>query len=142
MTILPLGVIIQILYRHCLERGEGLIVVKFNHEVTNVGHNDKLAYVNVNIKGEGRIEKARLAADYVVGCDGASSAVRRSLFGRDWPGQTLPYRFFVQNVYYDGFQKHNWDGGNYMFDNDHWGLIAREGKVVYGASLTEIQLLA
>ncbi|EXL96315.1 hypothetical protein NOF04DRAFT_9605 [Fusarium oxysporum II5] len=150
MTILPLGEIIQILYRHCLERGEGLIDVKFKHEVTNVGQDDKSAYVDVNIIGEGGVEKARLTADYVVGCDGASSAVRRSLFGRDWPGQTLPYRFVVQNVYYDGFQKHNWDGGNYMVDNDHWGLIARRGKgglwrVTYGdpvIGLTDEEYLA
>ncbi|KAF5596623.1 3-(3-hydroxyphenyl)propionate 2-hydroxylase [Fusarium subglutinans] len=118
MTILPLGEIIQILYRHCLERGEGLIDVKFNHEVTNVGQDDGSAYVDVSIKGEGGTEKTRLTADYVVGCDGASSA-----------------------VYYDGFQKHNWDGGNYMVDNDHWGLIARRGKgglwrVTYGDPVT------
>jgi 2-polyprenyl-6-methoxyphenol hydroxylase-like FAD-dependent oxidoreductase len=98
MTILPLGEIIQILYRHCLGKGQGLIDVKFNHEVINVGQDDKSAYVDVNVKGEGKTEKARLTADYVVGCDGASSAVRRSLFGRNWPGQTLPYRFVVQNV--------------------------------------------
>ncbi|KAF4493295.1 3-(3-Hydroxyphenyl)propionate 2-hydroxylase [Fusarium agapanthi] len=118
MTILPLGEIIQILYRHCLERGEGLIDVKFNHEVTNVGQDDNSAYVDVSIKGEGGTEKIRLTADYVVGCDGASSA-----------------------VYYDGFRKHNWDGGNYMVDNDHWGLIARRGKgglwrVTYGDPVT------
>lgn len=98
MTILPLGEIIQILYQHCVEKGQGLIDVKFNHEVTNVGQDDKSAYVDVNIKDEGKKEKVRLIADYIVGCDGASSAVRRSLFGRDWPGHTLPYRFVVQNV--------------------------------------------
>ncbi|KAJ9418030.1 hypothetical protein QL093DRAFT_2041214 [Fusarium oxysporum] len=150
MTILPLGEIIQILYQHCVEKGQGLIDVKFNHEVTNVGQDDKSAYVDVNIKDEGKKEKVRLTADYIVGCDGASSAVRRSLFGRDWPGHTLPYRFVVQNVYYDGFQKHNWDGGNYMVDNDHWGLIARRGKgglwrVTYGdpvGGLTDEEYLA
>ncbi|WJG36095.1 uncharacterized protein FOBCDRAFT_322576 [Fusarium oxysporum Fo47] len=150
MTILPLGEIIQILYQHCVEKGQGLIDVKFNHEVTNVGQDDKSAYVDVNIKDEGKKEKVRLTADYIVGCDGASSAVRRSLFGRDWPGHTLPYRFVVQNVYYDGFQKHNWDGGNYMVDNDHWGLIARRGKgglwrVTYGdpvRGLTDEEYLA
>ncbi|KAG5807861.1 hypothetical protein H9Q74_007657 [Fusarium xylarioides] len=105
MTILPLGEIIQILYQHCLERGKGLIDIKFNHEVINVSQDDNSAYVDANVKGEEGTEKARFTADYVVGCDGASSA-----------------------VYYDGFQEHNWDGGNYMVDNDHWGLIARRGK--------------
>ncbi|ENH75852.1 3-(3-hydroxy-phenyl)propionate/3-hydroxycinnamic acid hydroxylase [Fusarium oxysporum f. sp. cubense race 1] len=136
---LPVSSVAQAFWRTF--RGKGLIEVKFNHEVTNVGQDDKSAYVDVNIKGDEKAEEARLTADYIVGCDGASSAVRRSLFGRDWPGQTLPYRFVVQNVYYDGFQKHNWDGGNYMVDNDHWGLIARRGKgglwrVTYGDPVT------
>jgi 2-polyprenyl-6-methoxyphenol hydroxylase-like FAD-dependent oxidoreductase len=40
-------------------------------------------------------------------------------------------------VFYDGFEEHGWDGGNYMIDPDHWGLIAKRGKgglwrVTYG----------
>lgn len=98
MTIFPLGEMIKIMYRHCMERGRGLIEVKFNLEVTSVGQDENTAWVDVDIKGSGSTEQARFSADYVVGCDGASSAVRRSLFGRTWPGQTLPYRFVVQNV--------------------------------------------
>ncbi|TPX17536.1 uncharacterized protein E0L32_003179 [Thyridium curvatum] len=137
MTIFPLGEMIKIMYRHCMERGRGLIEVKFNHEVTSVGQDENTAWVDVDIKGSGSTERARFSADYVVGCDGASSAVRHSLFGRTWPGQTLPYRFVVQNVFYDGFEDYNWDGGNYMIDPDHCGLIAHRGKgglwrVTYG----------
>ncbi|KAF5661191.1 3-(3-hydroxyphenyl)propionate 2-hydroxylase [Fusarium heterosporum] len=116
MTILPLGEIIKILYRHCLEKGRGLINVRFNHEVTNVGQNGNTAWVDVNIKNgeDTTTTAARLDADYVIGCDGASST-----------------------VYYDGFEKYKWDGGNYMIDPEHWGLIARRGKgglwrVTYG----------
>lgn len=40
-------------------------------------------------------------------------------------------------MWYDGFEKHGWEGGNYMVDQDTWGLIARRGKgglwrVTYG----------
>jgi 2-polyprenyl-6-methoxyphenol hydroxylase-like FAD-dependent oxidoreductase len=31
-------------------------------------------------------------------------------------------------VFYDGFEKHGWDGGNYMIDSEFWGLIAKRGK--------------
>lgn len=41
MTILQLGEIIKIIYKHCLERGKGLIEVKFQHRVTNVGQERK-----------------------------------------------------------------------------------------------------
>ncbi|KAH8901236.1 FAD/NAD(P)-binding domain-containing protein [Thozetella sp. PMI_491] len=138
MTILQLGEIIKILYRHCVEKGSGLIDVRFNHKVVDVGQDKTKAWTDIEVGGPGEdVRKEKLHADYVVGCDGAASSVRRSLFGRDWPGETLPYRFIVQNVFYEGFEKHGWDGGNYMIDPDHWGLIARRGKgglwrVTYG----------
>jgi hypothetical protein len=31
-------------------------------------------------------------------------------------------------VFYDGFEQHGWDGGNYMIDPEFWGLIAKRGK--------------
>ena len=98
MTILPLGQIIQILYQHCVEKYSGLIEVKFDHAVTNVGQDEKNAWVDVDINDGDTTKKTKLEADYIIGCDGASSIVRRSLFGRNWPGETLPYRFVVQNV--------------------------------------------
>ncbi|KAF5002430.1 hypothetical protein FGRMN_442 [Fusarium graminum] len=118
MTILPLGEIIKILYRHCIEKGRGLIDVKFNHEVIGVAQDENTAWVDVNVKDGETTTAARLDADYIIGCDGASS-----------------------KVFYDGFEKHNWDGGNYMIDPEHWGLIARRGKgglwrVTYGDPVT------
>lgn len=141
MTVLQLGEIIQIMYRHCCsERYKDLIEVRFEHKVTGTGQDEKRrkAWVDVEIGNDDSEKKQqRIEADYVIGCDGAASAVRRSLFGRDWPGQTFGYKFIVQNVYYDGFEKHGWDAGNYMIDHDHWGLIARRGhgglwRVTYG----------
>jgi 2-polyprenyl-6-methoxyphenol hydroxylase-like FAD-dependent oxidoreductase len=39
-------------------------------------------------------------------------------------------------VFYDGFAKHGWSGGNYMIDPDHWGMIAERKtglwRVTYG----------
>jgi 2-polyprenyl-6-methoxyphenol hydroxylase-like FAD-dependent oxidoreductase len=96
MTILQLGEIIKIMYRHCLERGKGLIEIKFQHRVVDVGQDEEKAWADVEV-GEEK-EKMRFEADYVIGCDGATSAVRRSLFGREWPGQTFDYQFIVQNV--------------------------------------------
>lgn len=153
MTVLQLGEIIQIMYRHCMDpkTGKGLIDVRFNHRVTSTGQNDHRAWVDVDIGAEADEKRhQRIEADYIVGCDGASSAVRRSLFGHDWPGQTFNCKLVVQNVFYDGFEQHGWAGGNYMVDPDHWGLIARRGhgglwRVTYGDSetgLTDEQYLA
>lgn len=51
-------------------------------------------------------------------------------------------------VFYDGFEKHGWDGGNYMIDPEFWGLIAKRGKpkgtdgtlwrVTYGDTATNL----
>lgn len=48
-----------------------------------------------------------------------------------------------EQVYYDGFEKHGWNGGNYIVDPDHWGLIAHRGssglwRVTYGDSRTDL----
>ncbi|KAH8745933.1 hypothetical protein BGZ57DRAFT_946178 [Hyaloscypha finlandica] len=133
MTILQLGEIIEIMYRHCIEKGKGLIEVKFDHRVVEVGQDDGKAWADIET-GEGK-EKTRFKADYVVGCDGATSA-------------TFDYQFIVQNVFYEGFEKHGWDGGNYMVDPDHWGLVAKRSKgglwrVTYGdvGGLTEEKYL-
>ncbi|KIW70397.1 hypothetical protein PV04_02671 [Phialophora macrospora] len=142
MTILPLNEILKIMYKHCLEKGSGLIDIKFNHKVIGTGQDENSAWVDVEAGAEGEVkEKKRFSADYVVGCDGGSSTVRKSLFGREWPGQTFDFRLLVQNVWYDGFEKHGWDGGNYMVDPDYWGLIAKRGKgglwrVTYGDKTT------
>ena len=135
MTILPLNSLAEIIHRHCMEKTEGRVNVLWEHEVTGVGQDSGKAWVDVNVKGENRTQ--RLEADYVVGCDGGSSAVRKALFGRNWPGVTFDCHLLVQNVWYDGFEKHGWDGGNYMVDPDYWGLIAKRGKgglwrVTYG----------
>ena len=99
MVVLPLNEIIQIVYRHCLEKGKGLIEVKFNHKVLTTGQDENSAWVDVEVGAEGGVkEKKRFTADYVIGCDGGSSTVRKSLFGREWPGQTFDFRLMVQNV--------------------------------------------
>jgi 2-polyprenyl-6-methoxyphenol hydroxylase-like FAD-dependent oxidoreductase len=99
MTILPLNEIIQIMYRHCMEEGKGLIEVKFNHKVVATGQDDNSAWVDVEAGAEDEAkETKRFTADYVIGCDGGSSTVRKTLFGREWPGQTFDFRLMVQNV--------------------------------------------
>ncbi|KAK3935712.1 FAD/NAD(P)-binding domain-protein [Diplogelasinospora grovesii] len=135
MTIIPLGDLVQIMYRHCVERYSGLINVKFEHRVVDVRQDSGKAWVNAEVGKE----KTRqcFEADYVIGCDGARSTVRKSLFGSHWPGVTFEQQIIVQNIWYDGFEKHGWTGGNYMVDPDTWGLIARRGlgglwRITYG----------
>lgn len=112
MTVLPLGEIVQILYRHCIDRGDGLIEVKFNRKVVDVGQSESTAWADVETGDAEEGSTERLFAPYVVGCDGASSAVRKALFGRNWPGDTFPYRFIAQQVRPRGFMLHRPDANS------------------------------
>ena len=43
-------------------------------------------------------EKKKITGDYLVGADGASSAVRTLLFGKEYPGETLKQQIVATNV--------------------------------------------
>jgi 2-polyprenyl-6-methoxyphenol hydroxylase-like FAD-dependent oxidoreductase len=96
MTILPLNSLVQIMYRHCMEKTDGRVEVKFKHEVVNLGQDETQAWVDVKVNDS--IETTRLEADYLIGCDGSKSVVRHCLFGRNWPGVTFDCHLLVQNV--------------------------------------------
>lgn len=49
--------------------------------------------------GEGRIAgEGRIEGDYLVGCDGAMSQVRRSLFGSEFPRKTWDAQIVTTDV--------------------------------------------
>lgn len=98
MTVLPLNMMIQIIYKHCTERTNGLVDIRFSHKVVDIGQDDTKAWVDVVAGATDEGKRMRFEADYVVGCDGGSSTVRKRLFGRDWPGETFDCKLMVQNV--------------------------------------------
>lgn len=77
MVVLQLGVIIQIMYRHCMESFGDLIDVRFEHRVVGTGQDNESAWVDLEVGEEKKRE--RMAADFVIGCDGNTSAVRKTL---------------------------------------------------------------
>lgn len=93
-TCLPLNRVIQILYDAAVALG---CEVLLQHKVTPaIGQSDKAAWVDVVVPSG---EVKRFEADYIVGCDGANSQIRRSLFG-DWefPGRTWDEQIIASNV--------------------------------------------
>ncbi|KAK3319524.1 hypothetical protein B0T19DRAFT_467038 [Cercophora scortea] len=153
MTVIPLGDLVKIMYQKAVEEFEGLIEVRFGWRVVVVGQAEggEGAWVDVDVDlgPEEGVRRERVEAGFVVGCDGAGSTVRKTLFGHEWPGTTFDQRIIVQNVWYDGFEKHSWNGGTYIVDNDTWAMVARRGKaglwrVTYGdvGGLTDDEYLA
>jgi 2-polyprenyl-6-methoxyphenol hydroxylase-like FAD-dependent oxidoreductase len=67
------------------------------HTVTDIGQDEIKAWVDVRINDSASTK--RFEAQYIVGCDGANSQVRRSLFG-DWefPGFTWNEQIVATNA--------------------------------------------
>ena len=93
MVCLPLNRLGRILMEH-IQR-QPTATVTWGHEVKGVGQDEGKAWVDVQTPdGEKRLE-----AEYIIGCDGANSQVRRSLFGDfEFPGKTWDEQIVATNV--------------------------------------------
>lgn len=89
---LPLDELLPLMAEHLARHPSGKVLL--SHEVLSVGQDKDKAWVDVKTpEGEKRLE-----ADYVVGCDGAPSKVRRELFGNEFPGFTWDKQIVATNV--------------------------------------------
>jgi 2-polyprenyl-6-methoxyphenol hydroxylase-like FAD-dependent oxidoreductase len=86
--------------------------------------------------------------DWVIGADGARSAVRRAM-GATFEGFTWPETFMATNVYYD-FERAGYAYSNMIADGAEWAVVARLDKVPHywrvsyseSSELTEEERLA
>lgn len=92
MQVLPLDRLGKLLYEH-IQR-QPTAHVKWSHRVVKIGQDEGKAWVDVETPNG----TVRSEGDYVVGCDGASSTVRRELFGPEYPGETLNAQIIATNV--------------------------------------------
>ncbi|KAL4810792.1 hypothetical protein BDV18DRAFT_2398 [Aspergillus unguis] len=120
MVVLPLDLLGKLLVEHLLRQETASL--KWNHRVVKVGQeeNGESAWVDVETP-EG---KKRMEADYIVGCDGASSTVRRELFGPEYPGETLNAQIIATNVYYD-FTPYFPSDSNFIIHPDNLYMAAK-----------------
>jgi 2-polyprenyl-6-methoxyphenol hydroxylase-like FAD-dependent oxidoreductase len=93
MICLPLNKLSQALQNQINQLPH--IQILFNHKVIDIGQDENQAWVKVETANGLQTYEAL----YIVGCDGANSQVRRSLFG-DWefPGFTWDQQIVATNV--------------------------------------------
>lgn len=112
----------KIILEHCQKQHSFRILWK--HRFVGVNQTDKSRPVEVLAVGPA--EEVFFTCDYLIGCDGASSAVRRSLCipfeGFTW----TDFRFVASNVNYD-FEKYGFATANMIVDEEDWAVIARTG---------------
>ncbi|KAF2462456.1 hypothetical protein BDY21DRAFT_412758 [Lineolata rhizophorae] len=131
MVVLPLNQVTEIMYKHLMQKPTAEL--KWNHKVTGLGQDADKAWVDCETpSGPSRVE-----ADYIVGCDGANSQIRRSLFGDfEFPGWTWEKQIIASNMRYD-FHKFGYIDSTFVVDPDDWYMAARitnDGlwRVTYG----------
>ncbi|KAJ3468007.1 hypothetical protein MRS44_002072 [Fusarium solani] len=132
MVCLPLGRVIRIIYDEAVSNG---CEVLMQHKVTpSIGQTAEGAWVDV-VDASSKVQ--RFHADYVVGCDGANSQIRRALFGDlEFPGRTWDQQIIASNVYYP-FEKLGYGDSNFIVDQNNWYMAAKITKdgmwrVTYG----------
>ena len=94
IVCLPLNRLTKILMNHI--RKQANAEVRWSHKVLpTIGQDQSSAWVMVETPNG----IAKISADYIVGCDGANSQIRKSLFG-DWefPGRTWDEQIVATNV--------------------------------------------
>lgn len=98
ITVIPLAKMLEIILQHVKRLPEGMIDLKFNHRVTDLGQDESKAWVDCELPEEGG-KRVRYEGDYIVGCDGGKSTVRKWMFGEHaWPGVTHDHELFACNV--------------------------------------------
>lgn len=114
---LPLGKLLQLTREH-LDRNPNA-KIRYLHKVLKLDQSPKSAQVVVETPdGE-----QTFSADFIIGCDGANSTIRRGLFGEDFPGRTWDQQIVATNVYYD-ISKHGWGQGAFIVDPTYFCLVA------------------
>ncbi|KAG5661256.1 hypothetical protein KAF25_005378 [Fusarium avenaceum] len=145
MVALPLNEVAQLLKDHGAKFPS--LSYLFNHKVISIGQDESKAWIDaLDTTTE---KEVLLEADYIVGCDGANSIIRRSLFGdMGFPGRTWDEQIVATNVYYD-FEKFDYCDSNFIIDPRHWYMAAKITKdglwrVTYGetSGLTRDELIA
>ena len=93
-TVLPIGKLCEVLLSHAEKKSK--ISLHWSHQVLDVGQNETAAWAIIQTP-EG-IEKT-IMGDFLCGCDGGTSQVRKSLLGeRNFPGKTWDVQFVATDV--------------------------------------------
>jgi len=113
--------------------------VLWKHAVTGLEDLGGSVKVNYEVTGDGaEASQHSIVADWLIGADGARSAVRKSL-GVGFEGFTWPKEEFVaSNVFYP-FEKYGFTTRNFVIDGVNWAIVAkiREDnlwRVVFGTT--------
>ncbi|KAK5113645.1 hypothetical protein LTR62_003272 [Meristemomyces frigidus] len=124
LTVYWVGRLCALLERELKSRAG--ISVSWGHKVTALkcGLDPRDSSSSVAVEGpNGQI--TTLTADYVVGCDGGNSTIRRLMFGpRNFPGFSWDVPIVATNTMID-LDKFGWEDTQFIVHPEHWFMAAR-----------------
>ncbi|KAF1976964.1 FAD/NAD(P)-binding domain-containing protein [Bimuria novae-zelandiae CBS 107.79] len=132
MRVLPLDRLGPLIVRHFESYPNTQIL--WGHKLVDVKQDENGATAIVETTDG---ERKRFTGDYLVGADGASSGVRTALFGKEYPGETLPQQIVATNVYLPFDEKFGYWDSNFIIHPTEWYMAAKVTKdgiwrVTYG----------
>jgi 2-polyprenyl-6-methoxyphenol hydroxylase-like FAD-dependent oxidoreductase len=90
---LPLGKLLALTREHLGRRPNATI--RYLHKVSRI---DNSQGPSARVFADTPDGEEVFEADYIVGCDGANSTIRRALFGEEFPGRTWDEQIVTTNV--------------------------------------------
>jgi len=129
-TVLPVGELAKLVVEALEEKG---VRPLWGRKVIAVGGQEdgaEKAWVDVEVVGEQKegsdaTATERYEADFVIGCDGGNSGVRRCLFGREgFPGYTWTEQIVATNTLID-LDKFGWEDTQFIIHPEHWYMATR-----------------
>ena len=124
LTVMPVGELCGLFERELAKRG---VKVCWNSKVTAITSGLEEHDTIASVEAEEDCQVKIFSADYIVGCDGGNSQMRRLMFGkRNFPGFSWDEQVVATNTQID-LDRFGWEDTNFVVDNEHWFMAARIG---------------
>ncbi|KAK5146903.1 hypothetical protein LTR32_001581 [Rachicladosporium monterosium] len=126
LTVYWVGRLCALLEREVKKRTG--VSVQWDHKVTGLksGLDPQDTSASLEVEGPGG-KSTTYTADYIVGCDGGNSTVRRLMHGqRNFPGFSWDVPIVATNTMID-LDRFGWEDTQFVIDPVHWFMAARIG---------------
>ncbi|KAK0947011.1 hypothetical protein LTR29_001594 [Friedmanniomyces endolithicus] len=126
LTVYWVGRLCALLEREVKKRTG--VSVQWDHKVTGLksGLDPQDTSAALEVEGPGG-KTTTYTADYIVGCDGGNSTVRRLMHGqRNFPGFSWDVPIVATNTMID-LDRFGWEDTQFVIDPVHWFMAARIG---------------